>query len=315
MTSLTGWLILAIPLLVIIVLAALLLLFRGGRFVQYIPMADSSPPRRDTFFKAVWPRIVPPQEWQPFLVYVFAGFEGSEGAATDIKRRTAGPIDHYASSTLTGAEPERGVEIMVVPDIPGVEFNPPNARIRWLEDWHVLEFRTRLLADGATAGPVNFFVGPILVGNIEVKIQSPSEAVRPVVSTSHATSSGYSEQPSSPYRSIFVSYSHQDAEIVSALERAYIAIGDSYLRDIHVLRSGELWNISIFQLIDWAQVFQLCWSAAAKASPYVEQEWRHAVDLRRPRFIRPIYWAKPLPEPPPELHELHFAFVPLSGEQ
>jgi hypothetical protein len=61
-------------------------------------------------------------------------------------------------------------------------------------------------------------------------------------------------------------------------------------------------------MIERADIFQLCWSQAAKLSKYVEKEWSHALKQGRlPSFIRPVYWETPMPEPPAELAHLHFA--------
>jgi len=58
-----------------------------------------------------------------------------------------------------------------------------------------------------------------------------------------------------------------------------------------------------------ADIFQLCWSSAARTSPFVEREWRHALSKGRPGFIRPTYWEEPMPPPPPELAYIHFAHL------
>jgi hypothetical protein len=94
------------------------------------------------------------------------------------------------------------------------------------------------------------------------------------------------------------------------LEMAYEALGLRYCRDVHKLRSGEVWSRALLALIERADIFQLCWSKAAKKSRWVEQEWRYALGLARSNFVRPVYWESPLPEPPPELQHLHFAFLP-----
>ena len=90
-----------------------------------------------------------------------------------------------------------------------------------------------------------------------------------------------------PYQAVFVSYARQDAGIVDQLERAYAALGFDYLRDVRVLRSGEKWNPALLRKIEEADIFQLCWSKAAKASANVEQEWRHAMRLNRTAFVTP----------------------------
>ena len=87
----------------------------------------------------------------------------------------------------------------------------------------------------------------------------------------------------------------------------YEALGDTMLRDKLKLRSGEEWEPSLARMIEAADVFQLYWSAAAKASPNVEKEWRHALDLARRNFIRPLTWEQPEPEFPSDLSHLHFA--------
>src|SRR5262249_25475806 len=112
----------------------------------------------------------------------------------------------------------------------------------------------------------------------------------------------------SPYHAVFVSYSHEDSAIVDELENAYEVLGLEYLRDIRRLRSGKEWNSELLKMIDRADLFQLCWSRAAKRSEYVTQEWRYALTKDRPSFLRPIYWEIPMPQPPPELADIHFSY-------
>jgi hypothetical protein len=112
-------------------------------------------------------------------------------------------------------------------------------------------------------------------------------------------------------RSIFVSYCHEDSYVVDWLQKAYQALGDDYIRDIEVLRSGEVWYEELFAEIRDADIFQLCWSYAAQRSKYVRQEWQYAHSLQKQQFIRPMYWQKPMPVPPAELCQLHFTYMPL----
>jgi hypothetical protein len=83
-----------------------------------------------------------------------------------------------------------------------------------------------------------------------------------------------------------------------------------FLRDQEVLRSGEKWNPALISLIEKADIFQLCWSQAARQSRYVRQEWRHALQQDRNNFIRPVYWQIPLPKPLKELKNIHFSYLP-----
>ncbi len=65
-------------------------------------------------------------------------------------------------------------------------------------------------------------------------------------------------------------------------------------------------------MIERADIFQLFWSSEASQSAYVEQEWRHALQLagrKGPAFIRPVYWEKNLPSVLEVLSSIHFAPV------
>jgi hypothetical protein len=115
-----------------------------------------------------------------------------------------------------------------------------------------------------------------------------------------------------PYQSIFCSYSHKDTWIVERVEKAYKALGMDFLRDVVKLKSGQDWNDELLNMIDRADIFQLFWSSNAMQSKYVQQEWEYALKkgTGRVSFIRPVYWEEPMPNVPPELGHIHFAFQP-----
>jgi hypothetical protein len=64
-------------------------------------------------------------------------------------------------------------------------------------------------------------------------------------------------------------------------------------------------------MIDQADIFQLFWSTNSKNSKYCRQEWKHALERNIEGFVRPVYWQKPLLNPPKELRQYHFAYVEL----
>jgi hypothetical protein len=111
---------------------------------------------------------------------------------------------------------------------------------------------------------------------------------------------------------VFPSYSHRDAAIVDYVEEAARSLGHEFLRDVRKLRVGEVWSEEIRGYIEEADLFQLFWSSRSMASPYVRQEWEHALSLGRQGFILPVYWEDPLPSspqedlPPPALSRIHF---------
>lgn len=113
------------------------------------------------------------------------------------------------------------------------------------------------------------------------------------------------------YQRVFISYSHKDAAIAQAVNAALRALGIRTFLDVDSLRSGAVFDNSLKNLIQSADVFQLMWSHNAASSEYVRREWQYALSLRRREgFIRPVYWETPMPPPPPELAQYHFAFMP-----
>jgi hypothetical protein len=200
-------------------------------------------------------------------------------------------------------------EITLVPDVPGVSFNPPSRTFRWEKDVHREEFDLRADAalDGKVArGAISAYLGVILIARIDLAITVTS-AHRdaddaPPAEPIHAT----------PYRKIFASYSRRDAEIVRQFEQFIETTGDRFLQDVRHLRAGEKWDDGLLRLIDQADVFQLFWSSNSMGSPHVRREWEYALGLGRPAFIRPTFWEDPFPEapadslPPESLRRLHF---------
>jgi TIR domain len=264
---------------------------------------------KEVKFTAYYHSELRPAAWYTLLVYAHV-----PEALKDIDADSRSRIDRRASGLKTNAVTatqavRRGAEIAVVPEMPGCRFNPPRASLLWLEDWHRIEFRMQAdpeqpgFEDGKAAnGRLAFYVGAVLIAELKfwthfsVEVDAASDAPP----DKHVAAD--------PYEAVFVSYSHEDELVVEGLEKAYEALGIQYIRDVNTLRSGEQWNQALLKKIDEADIFQLCWSAAAKRSRYVKQEWRHALALGRPNFIRPTYWQRPMPKPPSELASLHFAY-------
>ncbi len=77
--------------------------------------------------------------------------------------------------------------------------------------------------------------------------------------------------------------------------------------DVHALRSGQNWEHELWDRIPSSDVFFLFWSLNAMRSPWVEKEWRCALDSHGLEFIDPVPLDPPDQAlPPPELGSLHF---------
>lgn len=79
------------------------------------------------------------------------------------------------------------------------------------------------------------------------------------------------------FNKIFISYAHQDARLIKLLALAYKAQGIDYFYDRDSLAPGDVYGEKIFDYIDSADLFILCWSENAAQSDYVAKERRRAL--------------------------------------
>lgn len=273
----------------------------------------------DVRFTVYRPQVLSPEVWAPLLVFAHK--------TTLVEKQGQIPIDpneqvelmaraHFgdlvqppvASDARSGVF--RGARLRIIPDLPGIRSNPVEAEFDWWEPVHQAVFRLSAapgLAGSVVRGAVRVWCGPLLIGEVSLAIRVT--ATRPLAEAPLVT------EWAQRYRKIFPSYSHDDRTIVEGFAEAARALGDQYLQDVLALRAGEQWGSRLLKLIQEADVFQLFWSSNSMRSRYCRHEWEHALSLRRPSFIRPIYWEDPLPQdpalglPPVALRELHFVKV------
>jgi len=86
------------------------------------------------------------------------------------------------------------------------------------------------------------------------------------------------------FEKIFISYAHQDAEQVKKFAAAYKAQGVDYFFDRDKLGGGDVYEEKIFEYIDHADLFILCWSANAAKSDYVWKEVSRALPHAYPQL-------------------------------
>ncbi len=294
-----------------------------------MPSAPSTPTQLDenVQFTVYRPKVVAPEKWNDLLAFAHLSEKPPDAPADEpdpvqeVQRQAKQVLGEkaasYQSSTQDSlqAVPKRG-EITFLPEVPGLEFNPPRSTFVWQESVHRQDFRFKAdrELDGKTArGKLSIFHGVILLGDVPLTIKVDSNAA-PQIRTLVETAQPMEAVPATRYRKIFASYSHKDLAIVEQFEAFAEAMGDEYLRDWKHLRAGERWQDKLMQMIREADVFQLFWSRNSMMSPFVRQEWEYALTLAdaRPSFVRPTYWEDPMPRsdapplPPPDLAELHF---------
>jgi TIR domain-containing protein len=205
--------------------------------------------------------------------------------------------------------------LQIVPDLPGLLCDPAAVTVLWRGPVHEARFllwAPPQLAGSVVAGWIRVWCGPLILGEVSVRQRVAAGGASPLPDDHQAK-----RQRVSRYRKIFPSYSRRDSAVVEQVAVAARALGDQYLQDVLTLRSGEKWRPRLLELIEEADVFQLFWSTNSMHSPHCRTEWEHALGLRQPDFVRPLYWEDPFPEapdlgmPPDELRSIHFAHLPV----
>ncbi len=268
-------------------------------------------PDDEASFTVGYPGVVTPNSWYSLSVYVHLGRLQDEA-----DRRIADESRWFgqrpaASRAAAYVSLPKGTQLRISPEVPGVVFNPPAQEVRWLEDLQQVGFRLQATSEAAgqtLLGAVEVHAGPLLVAQVPLSIHVRS------ADELHERPDAAATSTAQLFSSVFASYAHEDDDVVGAFAEAYRALGIDVLVDKASLRAGQDWQQTLLRLIEEADLFQLFWSEAASRSPYVAEEWQHALLLQNrkgERFIRPLYWTSPWPPPPAQLAHLHFASLDL----
>jgi hypothetical protein len=285
--------------------------------------ASTSPLDENVKFTTYRPGIMRPEQWRRMIVFMHLDDEmeplGSQEPSTseEVEARArqilGAEYDDYRDVVGESRFPiVRESEITLVPEVPGIQFNPPRRSFSWTTGVRLHEESFFMRAPFALAGKLargrlSIFFGQLLLAEIALNLRVAEEpASTPICKEEENWTKGVAK----PFRKIFASYSHQDAAVVEAMERHIRAIGYEYLRDVVNLRSGQHWNERLMAMITDADIFQLFWSRNSAQSIHVEKEWRYAIALQREAFVRPAYWEIPMPEAPEPLRRLHFYLLP-----
>jgi hypothetical protein len=315
----------------LVVAAALAGRARGARRAEEAPPAGAAGAvpgevDEDVQFTVYRPAALAPDRWYPLLAFAHrtAPVAGDGGVKVDpvaeVGRQAAAVLGADLPRFATAREESaaalpRGGDVTFVPVLPGCAVNPPSRTFAWTEPVHREEFRIRAPASAAgttVRGHVAVYQGAALVAEVNVTLRVGGDepggpepvAVDPVSARR--------------FEKVFMSYSHRDTAVVELIEAVNI-LDVAYLRDCRLLRAGDDWTEQLDHLIAEADRFELFWSANAMESEQVAREWRYALALGRPGFVRPVYWEMPRPcsperdLPPAELDRLHFQYLDFSA--
>jgi hypothetical protein len=101
-------------------------------------------------FLACAPARAAAETWESLLLYTHAASAANDAYRDAMRCAQGWPERRYTTPVPTDHPLARGVELTIVPQGPGLTFNPPRLTYRWLEDWHQAPFR--FLANSALAG-------------------------------------------------------------------------------------------------------------------------------------------------------------------
>lgn len=228
---------------------------------------------------------------------------------------------------------EKGTPITISLECDHLEFDPPTLTKRWDDEW--VRFLFEFKAPNSLVGESIIFHVVVMIHGIEVAriancsleiVDAPAASastISPPADTTQQNALAHAVmtyEETRLYQRIFISYSRQNTEVVHAYRRAQQAIGNEVFLDTESIRSGQDWQVALAKAIQEADVFQLFWSEDSAKSPNVRDEWDYALKYRCSDdgcrgFIRPVFWQKPMPAPPPaELSHLNFKYVSLEGK-
>jgi hypothetical protein len=260
---------------------------------------------QDISFSCGYSQEIESTKTYPLWVFVHQAELRDELARVVASRAEAAGVRFSFASSSLSTRLAIGTVLKILPRLPRAVCTPRSVEVEWRGDLQEAGFNVSAPSakpGDRIDGSIDVFCGAALVGVIPVSL---------VVVAGEPTPSLYVET-AKMFRSIFASYSHLDNTIVDACIGAYRALGMYVLIDKDALMAGEQFEPALAILIQRADLFQLFWSTQSKASSWVEKEWRQALALTGPagrkgsRFIRPVYWEEPMPQPPDELAPLHF---------
>ncbi|HEX5968374.1 MAG TPA: toll/interleukin-1 receptor domain-containing protein, partial [Intrasporangium sp.] len=266
------------------------------------------------------PATLRPTVWEPLLFFAHHGERQTTPSGEVIDQTAA--VDERVAAFFAGAPSQttatpstqplaRGAGLVVRPDLPGLECNPPQAAVTWTGEIAELTFLLRASEEavGTTVeGAVRVFSGPIVIAEAAVTlVVEAAPAAQPPTRQ---------ELPVQRFARIFPCYAPEDADLVEGVVAVAEALGDSYLSEIVAeRRSGaplEWMRVKIAE----ADSFQLFWSSRSMISATCRGEWEEALSTQRADFVRPLYWEEPFPHseglPPPGLAALRFVRLPVS---
>jgi serine/threonine-protein kinase len=246
-------------------------------------------------FSVVAPASVEPGRTFLLEVWMYVEAERDE-VLKQIERRTRNVIA-LPRGLHGGAD---GTDFTVVLQIDPLECEDACESLVWNGDISSVAFLVKAPGDlrsGPYAGKVKILQNGLLIVRLMFEISVGKHVEQP----------GSLQVQQQQLKSAFASYAHEDQAEVFRRVQGISAAGIQVFLDVLSLRAGQLWENVVTEKIRSSETFFLFWSAHAKASEWVEKEWRLALANRGLQYIHPVPLVSPAEaSPPQELRQLHF---------
>jgi hypothetical protein len=180
--------------------------------------------------------------------------------------------------------------------------DPPEDEFVWEGDRSLVEFDVEVdrdAAEGVTTLRYDVFVGTFRVARLRVELE-----IRAAERDTRQTTVAGVE----PVRTVFASYASRDRDRVLDMVSAIVnRVGLDVFLDCMDLNPSEQWKQRLESEIRARDQFLLFWSEHARASPWVDWEWRTALAQKGKESldVQPLQPPQLAP-PPDELSDLHF---------
>ncbi len=236
-----------------------------------------------------------------FVLDVWAHLESQRQEVLNRARDAAG-LDEISARVKGPLKIARGKVLFVHLTIAGMSISEPHDTILWDGEIGNATFPVTVPVDaaaGSHAASAAISLDGFQIARLHFTVTVGAKKTEPhelAIDVKH-------------HKSAFASYASVDREEVLARIQGMqkIAPDLKVFLDVLNLRSGQDWAKSLWEVIPQNDVFYLFWSAAAKASPWVEKEWKCALTTRGEEFIDPVPLVSPEQvRPPAELAHKHF---------
>ncbi|MBU0742176.1 TIR domain-containing protein [bacterium] len=205
----------------------------------------------------------------------------------------------------------RGQRLTFELTAPGAEVDEPVQSLIWRGRPYPVAFKLDLpddFAGDALLGWVRMACDGVPCGRVLFRIGVSSREL----SAEEQRLESKTSQRLTRYERAFISYATPDRNEVLKRVQMLASMKIEYFQDVLSLDPGVRWERELYRHIDESDLFLLFWSSAAKASEWVRREVLYALDLKKdveenpPDILPVILEGPPVPEPPPELSDIHF---------